>query len=90
MLKKKIGKINETKKKIEKSNEIKVWFLKRETNLTNLWLDSPKIKIERTQINKTINERDVTTYTTKIQRIVRDYYEQLTIHQQIAQPICLF
>lgn len=90
MLKKKIGKINETKKKIEKSNEIKVWFLKRETNLTNLWLDSPKIKIERTQINKIINERDVTTYTTKIQRIVRDYYEQLTIHKQIAQPICLF
>ena len=34
-----------------------------------------KKKIERTQINNIINEKkiDVTTDTTKIQRIIRDY-----------------
>ena len=37
-----------------------------------------KEKRERTQINKIRNERvDVTTNTTEIQRIVRNYYEQL-------------
>ena len=30
-----------------------------------------------TQINKIRNEKEVTTYTTKMQRIVRNYYEQL-------------
>lgn len=50
--------------------------------MTNLWLESPKIKIikikiERTQISKIIIEREVTTYTSKIQMVIRDYYEQL-------------
>ena len=32
---------------------------------------------ERTQINKIRNAKGVTTDTTEIQRIIRDYYEQL-------------
>ena len=37
-----------------------------------------KKKRERTQINTIINERgDITTDTTEIQRIVRNYYEEL-------------
>ena len=37
-----------------------------------------KKKMEKTQINKIKNEKgEVTTNTTDIQRIIRDYYEQL-------------
>ena len=36
-----------------------------------------KEKRKRTQINKIRNKRQVTTNTTEIQRIVRNYYEQL-------------
>ena len=43
------------------------------------------IKI-RAEINKIKNERrEVTTDTTEIQRIVRNYYEQPTICQEIGQ-----
>ena len=34
-----------------------------------------KKKRERGQIHKIRNEKEVTTHTTEIQRIVRDYYE---------------
>ena len=36
-----------------------------------------KKKRERAQINKIRNEKEVTTNTTEIQRIIRDYYNQL-------------
>ena len=34
-------------------------------------------KREKIQINKIINEKEVITDNTKMQRIIRDYYEQL-------------
>ena len=36
-----------------------------------------KKKREKTQINKIRNEKEVTTDNAEIQRIIRDYYEQL-------------
>ena len=36
-----------------------------------------KIKRERTQINKIRNEKEVTTVTSEIQSILRDYYKQI-------------
>ena len=36
-----------------------------------------KKKIEKNQINKIRNEKEVTTDNAEIQRIIRDYYEQL-------------
>ena len=44
--------------------------------MTNLQLD--KEKREKTQINKIRNERrDIITYATEIQRIIKGYYKQL-------------
>ena len=45
--------------------------------MTKLWPDSSR-KREKNQINKIRNEKgQVTTYNAEIQRIMRDYYEQL-------------
>ena len=53
--------------------------LKRYIKLMNLQPVSSreKKKLERTQISKIRNEKEVITDTTEIQRIIRDYYEQL-------------
>ena len=45
--------------------------------MTNLWPDSSRKK-EKNQINKIRNEKaEVTTDNAEIQRMIRDYYEQL-------------
>ena len=51
-------------------------FLRRETKLTNPQPDSSRKK-EKNQINRIRHEKEVTTDNTEIQRIIRDYYEQL-------------
>ena len=46
--------------------------------MTNLWPDSSRKKREKNQINKIRNKKgEVTTDNAEIQRIIRDYYEQL-------------
>ena len=68
----------EMKKTIAKINETKSWFFEKINKI-----DEPlarlikKKKRERAQIHKTRNEKEVTTDTTEIQRIIRDYYEEL-------------
>ena len=46
--------------------------------MTNLWPDSSRKKREKNQINKIRNEKgEVTTDNAEIQKIIRDYNEQL-------------
>ena len=70
--------INEIEtKKTAKINETKAWFFEKLTKLINLQPDSSRKK-ERTQINKIRKEKgEVTTDTTEIQRIIREYYKKL-------------
>ena len=37
---------------------------------------------ERAQISKIRNDKEVTTHTTEIQKIVRDYYKQLYVNKR--------
>ena len=53
--------------------ELVLWKDKIDKPLTRLI----KKKREKTQINKIRNETEVTTDTTEIKKIVRNYYEQL-------------
>ena len=68
----------ETKKTITKVNKTKSWFFEKINKI-----DKPLAKLikkkkrERTQISKIRNEKgEVTTDTTEIQSILRDYYKQ--------------
>ena len=68
----------ETKKTIEKINETKSWFFEKINKIDKPLARLIKKKRERVQINKIRNEKgEVTTDTAEIQRIMRDYYEQL-------------
>ena len=60
-----------------KINKTKSWFLQKINKIDRPLARLIKKKIEKNQINKIRNEKEVTTYNAKIQRIIRDYYEQL-------------
>ena len=64
------------KEAIVKINKMKSWFFEK-IKLTNRQPYSSRKK-EKSQINKIRNEKgEVTTDNEEIQRIIRDYYEQL-------------
>ena len=68
----------EMKKTVAKINETKSWFFEKIKKIDKPLARLMQKKRERTQINKIRNEkREVTTDTTEIQRIIRDYYQQL-------------
>ena len=68
----------ETKSKILRINESRSWFLEKINKIDKPLSKLIKKKRERTQINTIRNERgETTTDTTEIQRIVRNYYEEL-------------
>ena len=72
--------INEidTKKAIAKINKTKSWLFEKINKIDKPLARFIKKKRERTQINTIRNEKgEITTATTQIQRIIRDYYKQL-------------
>ena len=60
-----------------KINETKSWFFEKINKIDNPLARLIKKKRERTQINKIRNEKEVTTDTAEIQKIIRDYCKQL-------------
>ena len=72
----------EMKKTRAKINKTKSWFFEKINKIDKPLARLIKRKRERTQINKIRNEKgEITTDTTEIQRIMKDYYKQLHICQ---------
>ena len=65
---------------MQSTNESRSWFFEKINKIDKPLSRLIKKKRERTQINTIRNERgETTTDTTKIQRIVRNYYEELYV-----------
>ena len=68
----------ETKETIAKINKAKSWFLEKINKIDTPLARLIKKQREKNQINRIRNEnRKITTNNTEIQRIIRDYYQQL-------------
>ena len=68
----------ETKKTVAKINNTKSWFFEKIKKIDKSLARLIKENRERTQFNKIRNERgEVTTDSSEIQRIMRDYCKQL-------------
>ena len=66
------------KETIVKINKTKTWFFEKINKIDKPLVRLIKNKRETNQINKIRNEKgEVTTDNAEIQRIIRDYYEQL-------------
>ena len=66
------------KERIVKINKIKCCFSEKINKIHKPWARLIKGKREKNQISKIRNEKgEVTTDNAEIQRIIRDYYEQL-------------
>ena len=72
-------------KKVEKINDTKSSFFGKVNKM-----DKPLARLEKkremAQVNKIRNEKEVKTATTEIQRIIRDYYEQLYVNEMDNLP----
>ena len=68
----------EIKETIAKINKIKSWFFEKINKIDKPLARLIKKQREKNQINKIRNEiGEITTDNTQIQRIIRDYYQQL-------------
>ena len=66
------------KETIVKNNKTKSWFFEKINKIDKPLARLIKRKREKNQINKIRNEKEeVTTDSTEIHRIIKDYYEQL-------------
>ena len=62
----------------QKINEAKSWFFERINKIDRPLARLIKKQKEKNQINKILNENgEITTDNTEIQRIIREYYQQL-------------
>jgi len=70
--------VKETKETIAKMNKAKSWFLERINKIDKALARYIKKRRDKNQIHKIRNENgEITTDNTEIQRIIRDYYQQL-------------
>ena len=68
----------ETKETIAKITKAKSWFFEKRNKIDKPLARLIKKQREKNQINKIKNENgEITTDNIKIQRIIRDYYQQL-------------
>ena len=68
----------EIKEITAKINKTKIWLFEKINKIDKLLARIIKKKREKNQINKIRNENgEITTDNTEIQRIIRDYYQQL-------------
>ena len=68
----------ETKETIAKINKAKSWFFEKINKIDKQLARLIKKQKEKNQINKIRNENgEITTDNKEIQRIIRDYYQQL-------------
>ena len=65
------------KETIAKINKTKSWFFEKINKIDKPLARLIKNKKEKAQINRIRNEKEVTTDTAEIQRIMRDSYKQL-------------
>ena len=65
------------KETIAKINETKGWFFEKINKIDKPLARLIKKKREKTQLTRIKNEKEVTTDTAEIQRIMSDYYKQL-------------
>ena len=78
MLLKQTNNNNNKKNPVEQINETRSWFFERINKIDKPLASLIEKKKERTQINKIQNERgEITSNTTEIKTIIREYYEQL-------------
>ena len=70
--------VKEIKETIAKINKAKSWFFEKINKTDKQLATLIKKKREKNQVNKSRNENgEITTDNTEIQRIIRDYYQQL-------------
>jgi hypothetical protein len=68
----------ETKNTIQKINETKSWVFEKMSKIDKPLVNLTKMSRVKTQINKIGNEKgEITTNTKEIERVVRDYFENL-------------
>ena len=78
------NKWKEMKETIVRINKTRSWFFEKVNKIDRPLARLIKNKREKNQINKIRNGKEVTTDNAEIQRLIRDYYEQLYSNRMIT------